>query len=146
MRRHLIATAIVVFVAIGIAEGSSGQTLGQEKTILPMIKANWIAFRDYDGRQFVYFTMLQSYRCGLKEIRFSLDNEDLGEYFPLPPCDPERPNAIDAEQWPPYITMPLGTATWAMVQLVYSDGEISEPARFARCENTGDSACAVLRP
>ena len=129
---------------IGLSVPGFGQIAGQEKSILPMIKANWIAFRNYDGRQFVYFTLLQSYRCGLKEVRFSLDNDGLGEFFPLPPCDPERPNAIDAEQWPPYITMPLGTANWAVVQLVFADGKESEPVRFGRCENAGESACAVL--
>ncbi|VAW15482.1 hypothetical protein MNBD_ALPHA09-1313 [hydrothermal vent metagenome] len=148
MRRfsHL-AGALAFALVWGTANGPAlGQILGQEKTILPLIKANWIAFRNFGGRQLVYFTMLQSYRCGLSEVRFSINDDGLGEYFPMPPCDPQRPNAIDTEKWPPYITMPLGTAKWAAVQLVYADGEESEPVRFGLCDAPGDSACAVVLP
>ena len=142
--KRTIAALAAALLATALAVPGAAQILGQEKTILPMIKANWIAFRNFDGRQLVYFTMLQSYRCGLSEVRFSVNDDGLGEYFPLPPCDPQRPNEIDAEKWPPYITMPLGTAEWVQVQIVYSDGEESEPVRFAPCDNAGDSTCAVV--
>jgi len=115
-----------------------------EKQILPMTKDSWVAFRDYDGRQFIYFTQLLVYRCGLAEIRFSIDGDDLAERFPLPPCDPERPNEIDAEKYPPYLTLPLGSASEIAVQVVYSDGEESEVHRYVPCENAGDSTCTVL--
>lgn len=138
---QMIAIIMAVFAA---SASASAQTLGQEKTILPLIKNNWIAFRNYDGRQLLYFTTLISYKCGLKEIRFSLEDDGLGEYFPLPACDPQRPNAIGDE--PIYLTMPLGTATWAKVQIVYKDGTESEIVKYGVCDNPGDSTCVVVLP
>ena len=112
---------------------------------MPMIKANWIAFRNYNGKQFIYFTMLQTYRCGLKEIRFSLNSPDLDLRFPLAPCDPQRPNAIDVENFPPYITLPLGAAQTAAVQVIFFDGSASEVVNYTPCDNPGDSTCVVMR-
>ena len=140
-----LASGLVVGLAV-IPSDAAAQLLGQEKKILPMIKNNWIAFRNYDGRQLVYFTILQSYRCGISEVRFSLNDESLGEYFPLPPCDPQRPHHIDTENWPSYLTMPLGTAKSAAVQLVYKDGEESEIVRYGVCDAAGDSSCVVVLP
>ncbi|MHA1523418.1 MAG: hypothetical protein ACTSY1_03310 [Alphaproteobacteria bacterium] len=119
---------------------------GQEKKIVPMIKANWIAFRNFNGKQLIYFTLLQSYRCGLKEIRYSLNSDALDLRFPLGPCDPQRPNAIDTEKFPPYITLPLGAAKSAHVQVIFTDGEASEIIRYTVCDNPGDSSCVVMRP
>lgn len=131
-------------LAAGVASASGQGVIGMEKQILPMTKDSWVAFRNYDGRQWIYFTHLVSYRCGLAEIRYSLNDAGLGERFPLPPCDPERPNEIDAETYPPYVAMPLGSADAVAVQVIYADGEESDVHRYAPCADAGDSTCAVL--
>ncbi|MFV2035821.1 MAG: hypothetical protein ACC631_12080 [Halocynthiibacter sp.] len=139
-----VAAALAIVALMGSASAQSG-LLGQEKTIVPLIKPSWISFRNYNGRQLIYFTMLQTYRCGLREIRYSLNSEDLDRRFALPPCDPQRPNAIDAEKYPPYISLPMGAVQSAAVQVTFADGSASAVARFTPCDTPGDSACAVLR-
>lgn len=147
-RLGVMITGLAAVLAIGaLLGGAAAQTglLGQEKTIVPLVKASWISFRNYNGRQLIYFTMLQTYRCGLREIRYSLNSEALDRRFALPPCDPQRPNSIDAEKYPPYISLPLGAVRSAAIQVIFSDGEASDIARFVPCDAPGDSACAVLR-
>ena len=93
MRSIAAIVALVAFATLGPAAAQG--TLGMEKQILPVRTANWAAFRNYDGRQWIYFTHLVTYRCGLEEIRYSVNSMALDETFPLPPCDPQNPNAID---------------------------------------------------
>lgn len=139
--RRLLASLLVL---AGLGPAAADGLVGQEKQILPMTRANWVAFRNYDGKQLIYFTHLMVYRCGLKEIRYSIDSDWLRERFPLPPCDPQNPHAIDPVEYPPYLTLLLGTAGSISVQLVYADREETEVVRFAPCDNAGDSTCAVL--
>jgi hypothetical protein len=139
--RQLLAASVLL---AGLTAAGAQGLVGQEKQILPMTKANWIAFRDYDGKQWIYFTHLLAYRCGLAEIRYSADSDALDRTFPLPACDPQRPNAIDPIADPPYLTLAPGSVAEILVRVVYADGEESEAVRFAPCVNAGDSACAVL--
>ncbi len=140
MRLLLAAVALLVGLAAAPAQG----LLGQEKQILPMISDSWVAFRDYNGKQWIYFTTLVTYHCGLSEIRYSIDSDALDKRFPLPACDRQRPNAIDPVKNPPYVTLSRGSARQVMVQVVFSDGEASKAHRYAPCDDPGDSACAVL--
>ena len=139
-----LAAAFTVWLALMAAPVAAAGLVGLEKQILPVTKQAWVAFRNYDGRQWIYFTHLVVYRCGLAEIRYSIGSEALDESFPLPPCDPDNPNAIDPVAHPPYITLPLGTAVSIAVQVIYEDGEASETVRLAPCEVTGDQTCAML--
>lgn len=136
---------LLAMLFAGFQSASAAGLMGMEKTILPAIKDSWIAFRNYDGRQYVYFTMLVTYRCGLQAVRFGVNGGPMDEAFPLPPCDPDNPNAIDAEAYPPYITMPLGAAETVGVQIIYSDGEKSEVVTFRPCAGGApDATCAAL--
>ena len=139
--RPVLAAAILIAGALGAAAQG---LVGLEKQILPMTKANWVAFRDYDGRQFVYFTHLIVYRCGLSAIRYSLNDDTLAEKFPLPPCDPDNPNTVDPETYPPYIVGPLGSVESIAVQVIYTDGERSSVLNFTPCTGAGEAACAAL--
>lgn len=143
--RQIRAIALAALVAFGMAAPAAAQgTLGLEKQILPMTTANWAAFRNYDGRQWIYFTHLLAYRCGLAEIRYSLNATVPDQTFPLPPCDPQNPNAIDPVAHPPYIVLPPGSAETLAIRVTYSDGEESETVVLAPCDVAGDQTCAVL--
>ena len=144
MSRQLPRLAVLVLVLAVVAPAAAQGTLGQEKQILPMIKASWVAFRNYDGRQWIYFTTLIAYHCGLAEIRYSIGSDALDRRFPVPACDRQRPNAIDPAKDPPYLTMAPGSAGEIAVQLVYTDGAVSPAERFVPCDSPGDDACAVL--
>ncbi len=142
MRLPLAALALLASLAPSHGQG----TLGQEKQILPMINASWVAFRDWDGKQLIYFTTVLAYHCGLSEVRYSLDSDALDQRFPLPACDRQRPNDIDPVANPPYIALPQGAAKEIVVQLVYSDGAVSNAYRYVPCQNAGDSTCSVASP
>lgn len=135
----------LAFLALVLAScGASAQGLvGMEKQILPMTKQNWIAFRNFGGQQLVYFTHLVVYRCGLAEIRYSISSDDLDQRFAMPPCEPERPNAIPSD-FLPFVSLPPGTADSVTVQVVYADGEESEALRFMPCDIGDDGTCAQL--
>jgi hypothetical protein len=137
--------AIFLLLLVFGSERAAAQGLsGQEKQILPLIKANWLAFRNYSGKQFIYFGNLLAYRCGLAEIRYSVNSDALDQTFPLPPCDPANPQALDVAKYPPFVTLPPGTAKQVSVQAVFKDGAKTDMARFKPCDNAGDGSCAVL--
>ncbi len=141
LRRAALAAAVLA----GLAAPAQAQGLaGMEKTVLPMTTGNWVAFRNFDGKQWVYFTHLVVYRCGLSEVRYSLDSDALDQTFPLQPCDEQNPHALDPVAFPPYLALPLGSAEMIAVQVVFDDGEESETVRLAPCDVTGDQTCAVL--
>lgn len=56
----------------------------QMKQILNMTKNNWVSFRDFNGKQLIYFTHLESYTCGIKEVRYSINSDDLDKVWELP--------------------------------------------------------------
>ena len=99
---------------------------GQKKLVGQLWTA-WISFREYNGL-LVYFTHLVSYRCGIKEVRYGLEDGPLDEVWPMPECNPNNPHAIpnDAK-----IYRNIPETTKAMrVQVTYYDGTKSEVKTF----------------
>ncbi len=99
----------------------------QMKQILNMTQNNWVSFRDFNGKQLIYFTHLESYTCGIKEVRYSINSDDLNKVWELQPCDIKNPMAVTKDII--YLTMPLGTAKSITVQVIFTDGTKSEIVR-----------------
>ena len=93
------------------------------RPILSATRASWVAVREFDGQDLLYFTQILSWRCGLHEIRFAV-NGGAEEVFPAEPCyvDTNAPNAIRAEDVLPYLTYPPGSVAQVDVRLIYDDG------------------------
>jgi hypothetical protein len=109
-------------------------TATEVKPILGMTRANWVAVREYDGQDLIYFTQLMSWRCGLWEVRYGLNGEAPVTSLPMEPCHPDTnsPNAMtDMDAFPVYLTAPLGTIESVTVSLTYDDGS-TEEASFER--------------
>ena len=109
-------------------------TAVEVKPILGMTQASWVAVRDYNGQDLLYFTQLLAWRCGLWEVRYGLNGAPATEVFPLEPCHEgtAQPNALtDVENFLPYITLPPGSVSAVTVELHYDDGTI-ESASFER--------------
>ena len=111
-----------------VAATAHAQSSGQEKPVLEMTKANWIALRDFNGQQLVYFTHLESWRCGIAQVRYSVNSDALDHVWQLQPCDQQNPNAVTTDK--PYIAFPGGSVQSVAVQLTYRDGTTSQVAHF----------------
>ncbi|MEX0957284.1 MAG: hypothetical protein WDZ83_18975 [Rhizobiaceae bacterium] len=115
-----------------------------------MLEANratgWVQFREYDGRQWVYFTPLQTMHCRLSEIRYSINSDALDRTFPLVDCVPALPFSLPGDAGIEEIAISLqpGEAETVTVQVVWSDGAESEIVTYSPCEGVGDSTCARI--
>ena len=109
-------------------------------------KSGWVAFRNYGGKQLVYFTHLQTMHCRLQEIRYSINSSDLDQRFPLVACNVHQPFSLPGDSKLGDIALRLapGTAAYVAVQVVWEDGGESEVAVYEPCKNVGDSSCAAL--
>jgi hypothetical protein len=98
------------------------------RPILDLTKANWVAVREFDGQDLVYFTGVLSWRCGLTELHYGLNGEAPVTQFPMEPCyaDQPAPNAFLDEAWPIYMRQPLGSVQTVTVRVLFDDGESTE--------------------
>jgi hypothetical protein len=104
------------------------------RPILDATKGSWVAVRDYNGQDLVYFTHLMSWRCGLWDIHYGVNGAAPDTLFEMEPCNLEyaQPNAmIDIENFLPYITLPQGSVQSVSVAITYDDGT-SDTATFER--------------
>ena len=142
--RRIIASSLALLLLT--TQIAWGQTLPPRSLYQAMLEGNkasgWIAFRNFNGRQLLYFTTLQTLHCRLKEIRYSINNEDLDQRVELVKCNPAIPFSVgesDVMEGRIYKSMPLGTAFWAAVQVVWDDDTVSEIHRVKVCENVGEA-------
>ena len=107
-------------------------TATEVRPILDATRGNWVAVREYEGRDYVYVTHLWSWRCGLAAIAFSVNDGPLQDW-PMPPCHTEfsTPNAILNDDPTPLQTFAPGSVEKVTVQLVYDDLSMDR-ASFAR--------------
>lgn len=91
------------------------------KPIMNATKGNWVAVREYDGNDLIYFTHLLSWRCGLVGVRYSINGAPMRDW-PLPPCqvDTNAPNAIQSDA-KIYEVHPLRTIGAVRVEVIYDD-------------------------
>ena len=123
-----ICSTVAVISCLAAAPVAGQGLMGQEPKILDMTKGNWAYFRDYNGRQLVYFMHLEAYLCGISQVRYSLDSDALDKQWRLQPCDPKAPHNITTDK--PYISLPLGTAKSITLQLTFKDGGSSQLVRI----------------
>ncbi|AXS41256.1 hypothetical protein [Breoghania sp. L-A4] len=107
----------------------------QVKQILTMTKANWVAFRDWQGRQLIYFTHLEAWKCGIGAVRYGLNDDPVETVWTLEACNPNAPNAVTKEI--PYLSLPANSAQSISVQLTFKDGTTSAIETFAYDPDVG---------
>lgn len=117
-----LALGFSILASAGIAQGFT--TAAEVKPILQATKANWVALRDYDGNDLLYFTHLESWRCGLVEVRFSINSTAATRVWEMEPCyeGAPQPNALKLEGHLPYVVLPQGMTNSVSVVIVYDDG------------------------
>ncbi|MEL6959628.1 MAG: hypothetical protein AAGL89_11830 [Pseudomonadota bacterium] len=111
-------------------------TATEVRPILEVTKPSWIAVRDFNGQDYVYFTQILSWRCGLWDIRYGLNGAPVDQVLPMEPCyiDTATPNAMtEVEMFPPYIVAAPGSVESVTVELVLDDGT-TDQATYQRNE------------
>lgn len=108
-------------------------TAVEVKPILDMTQGSWIAVRDYEGQDLLYFTHLLAWRCGLWEIRYGINGAPATEELAMEPCHTatSSPNAITDVDYPIYLSFPSGSIQTVTVQITYDDGSVAN-ARYSR--------------
>lgn len=97
-------------------------TAAEVRPILEATKGNWVAVREYDGKDWLYVTHLWGWRCGLAAMAISINNEPM-QNWALPPCHMKytTPNAILEDDGIPALTLQLGGVQTITIQVVYDD-------------------------
>ena len=97
-------------------------TATETKPILTATRGNWVAVREFNGQDLVYFTHLLSWRCGLYEINYAINGGPM-QSWPMPQCrvDGPSPNAITEADGLPYIALELGSVQTIDVEILYDD-------------------------
>ncbi|PRY24970.1 hypothetical protein CLV78_102144 [Aliiruegeria haliotis] len=103
-------------------------TAAEVKPILGMQKDRWVAVREFDGQDLVYFTAVLSWRCGLDGIFYGLNGAAPEVALDMEPCHEgtPAPNALTGEGHEIYITAPLGSVESISLRLVFDDGTTEE--------------------
>ncbi|APE45452.1 hypothetical protein BOO69_12050 [Sulfitobacter alexandrii] len=109
-------------VAENQTPGGRFTTAAEVKPILNATRGNWVALREYDGKDLLYVTHLWSWRCGLSALAISVNDEPM-QNWPLPPCHLQTatPNAITETDGLPYLSLRGGGVARITVQIVYDD-------------------------
>ena len=120
----------IVLTPLAASAPASAQGMPPEqiKQILDLTKANWVAFRDWQGQELVYFTHLESWKCGIDYVFYGLNDGPIDQEWELDECDPDNPNAVLKDK--PYIERPPGSTQSISVQLIFPDGTKSQVERF----------------
>lgn len=156
LNRTLIAGLILLVGTTAFAQESDEEEYKPELPEMSIYKAmldanrqaGWIQFRNYDNRQLIYFTALQTMRCRLSEVRYSIDSEALDQRFPLGSCDPQQPFNVPADDPTNkyiYLDMKSNPAKTVTIQVVWADGSGSEIVTYRPCDNVGESTCARIK-
>ena len=99
-------------------------TTAEVKPILDATKPQWIAVREFDGKDLLYFTNLLAWRCGVSEIRYGLNGAPAETVFAMEPCHDgtAAPNLMLMEKGElPYVTLDLASVATVSVLVVYDD-------------------------
>jgi hypothetical protein len=122
---RMISTGVAAVMFAGAAQAQQFTSAAEIAPILEATRANWIAVREYEGRDLVYFTQVLSWRCGLSEIRYGLNGAAAETVLPMEPCyeNEAQPNALKFDQGVEvYLAEPLKSVQSVDVVLKLDDG------------------------
>ena len=110
-------------IALAPVAARAQSVTDQVKPILAMTEGNWVAVREFNGADLLYFTHLEVYRCALEQVRYVL-NTGKPEVWEQDNCETEAMfSPVDPERQI-YVEYPLGSIQTVKVELTYKDGDV----------------------
>jgi len=141
----VLATPLLLSVPAAAEQQSRVMPLEQVKSILEATKDNWVAYRIYQGRQLYYVTHLVSWRCGIKQLRYSENSDALDKTWPLPECNKLIPNNIPEDAKIHSERAKSNGIKTLAIQLEFDDGTTSPVRIYEPCEGVGEATCGYLK-
>lgn len=109
-------------------------TAAEVKPILTITQPQWIAVREFDGKDLLYFTNLLAWRCGVTSIAYGLNGAPADTMLDTEPCyeGEPQPNSFKADQpIQPYVVLPLQSVETVLLRVTYDDGS-TQDVSYAR--------------
>lgn len=134
MTLHTSLPAVLFLASVSLpALAQDFTTAAEVKPILQATKPQWIAIREFDGRDLIYFTNLLAWRCGVDQIAWGINGGAPETVMPMEPCHESEaaPNALKMETVLPYAEAPLGSITSVSLAVTFDDGSV-ETAEYER--------------
>lgn len=131
---RMIFAALVALGLTAPAQAQMFTTVEQVKPILSMTQGNWIAVREFNGKDVLYFTHLATYRCALSGISYGINSDLPILKFEAEPCYWQEPTPFVQKTengFLPYVEFPLNSIRFVTVQITYTDGSV-ETVKFDR--------------
>lgn len=115
---------VLGFFAAFPLQAENFTTAAEVRPILDVTRASWVALREYEGSDLLYFTHLESWRCGLSQVRYSINSGAAGIIYEMEPCHEgeAQPNALKLDGHLPYVTLPFQMVNSVTVVITYDDG------------------------
>ena len=129
---RLFIPLVFAFLPLSTPALSQMTEPAQARPILDMTKANWIGVRRWEGKDLLYFTHLETWRCALASIYFSV-NDTAAEPYGLIPCKEGQgsPAPISATDHTPFVSFPLDSISTVTIEVIYKDG-VTSVANYQR--------------
>jgi hypothetical protein len=124
MRRPVLL-AIMLGLALPALAQAPFMSSAEVKPIMELTKGSWVAVREYDGQDLVYFTHLEAMRCGIQSVRYGINVPEPDTDWVLAECDRSLPNPNEiAADHVIYATLELGSVQTVVVELTFDDGSV----------------------
>ncbi len=122
----MMRPGLALFAALLQPLALSAQSFTTAAEIRPILEATrgaWVALRQWEGKELLYFTHLESWRCGMAQVRFSVNSTAAARVWDMPPCltGTPSPNAIPEGRLP-YTELPAEALQTLTVVVVLADG------------------------
>lgn len=111
-----------LFTALALVPSAALAQADQLKMILEATKANWVAVRDFDGQDLLYFTHLETYRCGLDGVQYAINGGKMQSWALSKCADPGALVAPIDAAYLPYTSFEPGSVARVTVQITFEDG------------------------
>lgn len=125
MRKSILIACLVSVGAVSAAFAQGAFTTAAEvKPIMSVTKGSWVAVRDWEGQDLLYFTHIEAWRCGLEGVKFGINSTEVDTVYTLEDCheDTNTPNAMLMEDHLPYLVFEADSIETVTVEVTYDDG------------------------